>query len=81
MNEYDKILLVPYENSMQDLLKQYVAVQKISTPYSPQSNGQAEISNKLEKIVHNNKDLSSKLESALWAYRSAYKTPIGISPY
>jgi len=26
MNEYDKILLVPYENSMQDLLKQYVAV-------------------------------------------------------
>uniref|UniRef100_A0A151UGD3 Pro-Pol polyprotein n=1 Tax=Cajanus cajan TaxID=3821 RepID=A0A151UGD3_CAJCA len=42
--------------SMQALLKKYGVVHKISTPYHPQTNGQAEISNReikriLEKIV------------------------------
>ncbi|XP_070029878.1 uncharacterized protein [Nicotiana sylvestris] len=27
------------------------------------------------------KDWSRKLDNALWAYRMAYKTPIGMSPY
>ncbi|KAL2318901.1 hypothetical protein Fmac_032777 [Flemingia macrophylla] len=51
------------------------------------TNGQAEISNKeikriLEKIVQpNRKDWSNRLEDALWAHRTAYKAPIGMSPY
>ena len=41
-----------------------------------------EIKQILEKIVATSrKDWASKLHEALWAYRTAYKTPIGTTPF
>ncbi|CAM8911469.1 unnamed protein product [Rhodiola kirilowii] len=68
-------------------LKHYHVHHRTSTAYHPQTNGQAEISNheikgileKMVKLVR--KDWSQRLDEALWAYRTAYKTPIGTSPF
>nr|GEY68910.1 reverse transcriptase domain-containing protein [Tanacetum cinerariifolium] len=60
---------------------------RLSTTYHPQISGQVEVTNRglkriLERTMGENRALwSDKLEDALWAFRTAYKTSIGCTLY
>ncbi|XP_022004397.1 uncharacterized protein LOC110901957 [Helianthus annuus] len=72
---------------MEKLLACYGVTHRLSTAYHPQISGQVENANRgikriLEKTVgKNRKDWSAKLVDALWAFRTAYKTPLGTTPF
>ncbi|GJX27226.1 reverse transcriptase domain-containing protein [Tanacetum coccineum] len=65
----------------------YGVTNRISIAYHPQTSGQVEVSNRglkrnLERTVgENHASWSDKLDDALWAFRTAYKTPLGCTPY
>ncbi|GJV37496.1 reverse transcriptase domain-containing protein [Tanacetum coccineum] len=74
------------QNSIQVMLK-YGVTHRLSTAYHPKTSGQVEVSNCglkriLERTIGENRaSWSDKLDDALWAFRTAYKTPIGCTPY
>ncbi|GKA47998.1 reverse transcriptase domain-containing protein [Tanacetum coccineum] len=69
------------------VMLKYGVTHRLSTAYHPQTSGQVEVSNRglkriLERTVGENRaSWSDKLDDALWAFRTAYRKPIGCTPY
>nr|GEU40335.1 reverse transcriptase domain-containing protein [Tanacetum cinerariifolium] len=69
------------------VMTKYGVTHRLVIAYHPQTSGQVEVSNRglkriLERTVGENRaSWSDKLDYALWAFRTAFKTPIGCTPY
>nr|GEV87156.1 DNA-directed DNA polymerase [Tanacetum cinerariifolium] len=76
-----------YNDQFAKVMLKFGVTHCLATPYHPQTSGQVEVSNRglkriLERIVdENHASWLDKLDDALWAFRTAYKTPIRCTPY
>nr|GEZ06449.1 reverse transcriptase domain-containing protein [Tanacetum cinerariifolium] len=74
-------------SSLDLVMLKYGVTHRLSTAYHPQTSRQVEVSNRglkriLERTIGENRaSWSDKLDDALWAFRTAYKTPIGCTLY
>ncbi|GJW30011.1 reverse transcriptase domain-containing protein [Tanacetum coccineum] len=78
---------LPTNDARVVVMLKYGVTHRLSTAYHPQTSGQVKVSNHglkriLEKTVGENRaSWSDKLDDALWAFRTAFKTPIGCTSY
>nr|GEU39787.1 reverse transcriptase domain-containing protein [Tanacetum cinerariifolium] len=69
------------------VMYKYGVTYRLATAYHPQTSGQVEVSNRSLKLIlertvgENCASWSEKLEDALLAFRTTYKTPIGCTRY
>lgn len=74
-------------NLIAALMEEYKIRHGKSSPYHPQANGQVEVTNReLENILTktvslHRKDWAAWLLEALWAYRTAWKSTTGFTPF
>ncbi|GKD06256.1 reverse transcriptase domain-containing protein [Tanacetum coccineum] len=73
-----------YRDAHDMVILKYGVTHRLSTAYHPQTSGQVEVSNRgLKRILEreNRASWSDKLDDALWAFRTSFKTPIRCTPY
>nr|GEV58815.1 reverse transcriptase domain-containing protein [Tanacetum cinerariifolium] len=69
------------------VMTKFGVTHRLATAYHPQTSGQVKVSNRgLKRILEwtvgeNRASWSDKLDDPLWAFRIAFKTPIGYTPY